>query len=109
MVFVFESRDFSDETGTFMRRNFMGDDEERSPFRNAFISLYWFVQTSTTLGFGDIVPTTMFGQLCSSITVVIGMLFLALPIAILGTNYLQIRRRYDADLFEMSTGPSSNT
>ena len=49
-----------------------------SAFNNLFSSLWWTVQTVTTLGYGDLTPITLGGQLFSILVVAAGLLQLAL-------------------------------
>ena len=45
------------------------------------------VVTATTVGYGDMYPTTPLGKIISSITAVLGVLMFALPIAIFTKNF----------------------
>ena len=46
-------------------------------------SIYWAVVTITTVGFGDIVPLTAFGQFMSSVLMIIGYAIIAVPTGII--------------------------
>ena len=46
--------------------------------------------TTTTVGYGDIVPTSIWGKVIAIITMHVGLLGLALPVTILGTNFSEI-------------------
>jgi hypothetical protein len=49
---------------------------------------FWFViVTCTTVGYGDMFPTTNTGKVIATCSFVGGMLVLALPITIIGTNF----------------------
>ena len=49
---------------------------------------YWFVMvTMTTVGYGDMVPSTYPGYFAAVIVMVIGLTVTALPIAIVGGNF----------------------
>lgn len=57
-------------------------------------ALYWAAITLTTVGYGDVVPTTPFGKLISSLTAVAGILMLALPVGILASAFArEIQKR----------------
>lgn len=46
-------------------------------------SIYWAIITITTVGYGDIVPHTMFGKLVSSVIMLIGYAIIAIPTGII--------------------------
>ena len=50
-------------------------------------SVYWSVITMSTVGFGDLYPTTTFGKVIGTFTMLSGVLVLALPITIVGSNF----------------------
>ena len=57
-------------------------------------AMYWAVVTIATVGYGDVVPVTPLGKLAASAVIVAGIIFFALPVAIIATGFLaEIRRR----------------
>lgn len=52
-------------------------------FRSIPATLWWAVETLTTIGYGDMYPITPFGKFCASILAVFGVGVFALPTAIL--------------------------
>lgn len=51
-------------------------------------STFWFVMsTLTTVGYGDMQPTTTLGRCFSIVTAIFGILVMAIPISILSTNF----------------------
>jgi len=81
--------DFPD--GAFLRLDLYEDPEE-SPFSSIPIAFYWAVTTSTTVGYGDLFPTTLAGRLVCIISTFCAMIVLALPISVIGNNF---NREYD--------------
>jgi len=73
--------------GKFFRRNALDTDWELTPFSSIPMACYWVFVTSTTVGYGDMVPTSALGKTISIITMYCGVLFLALPITVIGANF----------------------
>lgn len=52
------------------------------------LSAYWWVVvTMTTVGYGDMYPTTLLGCIVASCVMMLGLMITALPVAIIGRNY----------------------
>ena len=103
-VILFASLIFFCEAGTFtvnamypdgeyLRLNIVGDEKEVSPFTSIPLACYWVVVTATTVGYGDLVPTSGPGRLVAAVCMYCGVLVLALPISVIGSNF---SREYDA-------------
>ena len=67
---------------------------EQIPYRDQntrFISIpasaWWAVVTLTGIGYGDMIPSTLIGQTFGAITLLSGMIFLALPMTIIITKF----------------------
>ncbi len=56
---------------------------------------WWAIVTLTTVGYGDVVPVTALGRLVGGITMLSGLIVLALPIAIIATGFAQEVGRRD--------------
>ena len=57
-------------------------------------AMYWAVVTVVTVGYGDVVPITPLGKLFTGFVMLGGLVFFALPVAIIATGFLtEIRRR----------------
>jgi voltage-gated potassium channel len=55
-------------------------------------TMWWGVATLTTIGYGDMVPITMYGKLFGSIVALIGLAMFALPAAILTSGFTEHMR-----------------
>lgn len=51
-------------------------------------SIYWTIVTITTVGFGDIVPQTVFGQIISTIVILTGYSIIAVPTGIITSQLI---------------------
>ena len=57
-------------------------------------AMWWAVVTLTTVGYGDVVPVTLAGRLVASVTMMTGLMMIALPIGIVATAFAEeIHRR----------------
>ena len=63
-------------------------------------SMWWAIQTMTSVGYGDLFPTTLMGKLIGSCCGVSGILVMALPIPIVvenfGAYYMEQKKRAGA-------------
>ena len=57
-------------------------------------SIYWCIVTLTTVGYGDVVPTTTFGQIMASIIMILGYGIIAVPTGIVTSEYTRMREKY---------------
>ena len=69
----------------FVPRNVM----VASPFWSIPHTMYWCVVTMTTVGYGDVAPSTSLGQLVGICTMFAGIVLLAIPISVFGANFQQ--------------------
>lgn len=58
-----------------------------SPFQSIPEATWWAIATMTTVGYGDAYPITVWGRVVGGITMVIGILCIALPTTILGIQF----------------------
>jgi len=63
----------------------------QSGFANIPVSVYWAITTMTTVGFGDIVPTTGLGRSIASLMMLIGWGTLAVPTGIVSAEFAAMR------------------
>ena len=62
-------------------------------------SMWWGVSTLTTVGYGDVYPSTPLGKFFGAIIALLGIGFFALPAGILGSGFVAIMRRKSRDPF----------
>ena len=67
-------------------------------------SFYYVLVTLTTVGYGDIVPKTATGQLCSCVMAISGVVIMCLPVAILSKEFDVAITEYTAGQEEKDNG-----
>lgn len=61
-------------------------------------SIYWAIVTLTTVGYGDISPTTPLGQLMASLIMIAGYAVLAVPTGIVTAEMTKVSETVDAEI-----------
>jgi len=77
------------DRGAYLRHDGSLDPDalEESPFASIVHSFWYVVVTITTVGYGDISPTTPVGKLVGALTILNGVIVLAMPIGVVGANF----------------------
>jgi len=63
---------------------------EHSPFQSIVHSLWWAVVTAATVGYGDMYPRSLVGYMLAGLSQLSGILVIALPITVIGSNFSAI-------------------
>ena len=63
---------------------------EQSPFQSILHAVWWAVATMGTVGYGDVAPRTAAGWILASLAQMMGILVIALPITVIGSNFSAI-------------------
>lgn len=58
-------------------------------------AMWWAMATVTTVGYGDVYPVTVPGRIIASITMVTGIVMIALPVGIIATSFVDVIKRRD--------------
>ena len=66
---------------------------DRQNFPNIGDGLWWAVQTVTTVGYGDLVPTSTSGRLVASLVMLVGIGFLTVVTATITSTFIETSRR----------------
>jgi voltage-gated potassium channel len=56
-------------------------------------AMWWAIATITTVGYGDVVPHTPIGRIIAGLTMISGILMIALPVAIIGSSFAEVVRQ----------------
>lgn len=67
--------------------------EKDSSFQTIPDSIYWAIVTLTTVGYGDITPTTMIGKIISSIIMILGYTIIAVPTGIVSATMIDATKK----------------
>eukprot|EP00002_Diphylleia_rotans_P020891 TRINITY_DN4063_c0_g1_i1.p1 TRINITY_DN4063_c0_g1~~TRINITY_DN4063_c0_g1_i1.p1 ORF type:complete len:1107 (+),score=194.76 TRINITY_DN4063_c0_g1_i1:100-3420(+) len=59
----------------------------RSKFQSLPFGFWWCMATLTTVGYGDIAPTTTIGRLFAILSIIIGIMFLSSFVAVIGARF----------------------
>jgi hypothetical protein len=78
--------------GAYLReRTWTGDDHdppyEESPFASIIHSYWYVIVTITTVGYGDVYPSTTAGKIVAAVAILNGIIVLAMPIGVVGANF----------------------
>lgn len=63
--------------------------EDSVMFANYFDALYWATTTLTTVGYGDIYPTSELSRFISMVSALLGVAIIALPSGVITASYLE--------------------
>ncbi|CAE8593572.1 unnamed protein product [Polarella glacialis] len=63
------------------------EDDAPLDFPSISAAFWWSIVTMTTVGFGDVYPRTAQGKIIGAMTMLAGILLLALPIALIGAKF----------------------
>merc|ERR1711871_513027 len=96
-IYYMERGNWNPETKYYYRTSNVGywdgdmppEGTNPSPFQSIPHSFWWCMVTLTTVGYGDVVPCTYMGQLIGAATMLVGLVMLALPLSIIGTNFIE--------------------
>ena len=74
---------------------FVETDAQPDVFKNIPTSMWWGMSTLTTVGYGDIVPITVWGKALAMVISLIGIAMFALPVGILGAGFVEQREEME--------------
>ena len=60
------------------------------PFQSIPHAIWWAIVTMATVGYGDMYPRTVAGQILATLSMLCGILVIALPVTVIGQNFSTI-------------------
>lgn len=82
-----------------------------TPFVSIPAAMWWCIVTVMMVGYGDMIPTSIPGKICAACCIVVGIMVMALPISVIGTNFSQAwddQKRIDAEAAEANQPVDKN-
>jgi hypothetical protein len=89
LIFIVERGVWDEGQGCYIRTGQRAGslDGVCSPFESIPVAAWWAITTMTTVGYGDTYPITNAGRAIGGLTMIIGILCVALPTTILGVQF----------------------
>jgi voltage-gated potassium channel len=66
---------------------------DRDEFPNIWLSMWWALQTVTTVGYGDVVPRATVGRIIGAVVMLQGIAFLTIVTAVITSTFIERARR----------------
>lgn len=87
VIFLFEGGQWNPNAQEYMRVDQIGYGLEKTSFTTTFMAMYWVLETVTTVGYGDLYPSTLGGRVVGAAAIVLGIIVFAMPITIIGDTF----------------------
>jgi len=71
------------------------DNDAPLDYPNIIAAFWWSIVTIMTVGFGDLYPRTILGRVVGTLTMLAGILLIALPIAIIGRKFQEAYQEHE--------------
>merc|ERR1719261_516 len=96
-MYSVEQGDWNAEMQCYVRKG----EKSCSPFESIPASFYWGITTMTTVGYGDTLPSTDWGKAICSISMVCGILVIALPVTMIGNQFVESFETISKEMAQM--------
>ncbi|GIL83582.1 hypothetical protein Vretimale_10389, partial [Volvox reticuliferus] len=74
------------------------------PFRSIPSGFWWAIVTLMTVGYGDVLPVTVGGRFIACVTMLCGILSIALPVAVISSNFTALWEAYQLQRKRLAVG-----
>jgi len=90
MVYFAEAGEWDSYDGVYKVMNPLTKELQETLFVSIPDAFWWNIVTVTTVGYGDLYPTTPMGKLFGSITIVAGVIAFAMPVGVISSNFSRV-------------------
>lgn len=97
-LYYTERGEYNEATGLYMREDSITEQITVSPFQSIPMCFWWCIVTLVTVGYGDVYPVTPGGYTVGIVTQMLGVVMLALPLSIIGSNFHEEREKMNEDI-----------
>jgi hypothetical protein len=103
-MLIFSAAIYYAERGTWnpTLRRWINRRDEIHAYQSIPDSFFWCITTLTTVGYGNEVPVTVPGKIIAGLTMMAGILIIALPTSVIGANFMQEWKRHQMRMGQIS-------
>jgi len=87
VIYFCECGTWDPDAQQWLRPNYTGTSLEVTPFQSIPKAFWYAIVTLTTVGYGDFYPTSDAGRIFGAVLIVMGVITLAMPLAVIGNSY----------------------
>ncbi|KAL9655251.1 hypothetical protein ABK040_009025 [Willaertia magna] len=93
LIYYAERGDFDSRLNEWLR-----SDGQTSPFSNIMVCMWFSIVSLATVGYGDVTPITVPGRMIAILTILSGIMIMALPSMAVGGNYSKLLDEYAREM-----------
>ena len=111
-IFEATTSSYSGMTGDiegYLEANGRGAETHDMCFGTIIRGYWWAFVTMTTVGYGDCYPVTPVGKMVTGVTMIFGILSLALPITVIGSNFAKMVEVFAEEAAELGAADLDGT
>lgn len=97
IVYYAEAGDWDPIDGVYKVMNPLTKQTQETLFVSIPDAFWWNIVTVTTVGYGDLYPTTPMGKFFGSITIVAGVIAFAMPVGVISSNFSRVWDRAEEE------------
>jgi hypothetical protein len=95
--------------GEYLRWNIARTEKEPTPFTSLAASMWYTLVSITTVGYGDMVPTSILGRAFGASLLLISFLIVALPITVIGEAFANAVDEYNQEKIKNRVSSAAST